>query len=65
MMTTNKYSAASYDAFLSAYYNMVAKPTLPQKKFREIVLVQVNPKPDEDIIEFSLGTNKYISLNKL
>ena len=55
-MTTKKFiPALGYD-FLSEYYDLAIKLTMPEKKFRNKLIDFVNPVADEKILEFGFGT---------
>jgi len=47
--------ALGYD-FLTAYYDVVIKITMPEKKFRGILVEHINPSVNEHILEFGFGT---------
>lgn len=47
--------ALGYD-FLSEYYDLTIKITMPEKKFRSKLIDFVNPLSGESILEFGFGT---------
>ncbi|MBA4853443.1 class I SAM-dependent methyltransferase [Emticicia sp. BO119] len=55
--------ALGYD-FLTAYYDLVVKLTMPEKKFRSILVKEINPMPNEKILEFGFGTGQNLLLVK-
>ena len=55
--------ALGYD-FLSAYYDLAIKLTMPEKKFRDILIEKLNPEDDEEILEFGFGTGQNLILAK-
>ena len=63
-MTTEKFiPALGYD-FLTEYYDLAIKITMPEKKFRNKLIDIVNPKVDEKILEFGFGTAQNIIILK-
>ena len=63
-MTTKKFiPALGYD-FLSEYYDLAIKLTMPEKKFRNKLIDFVNPVADEKILEFGFGTAENIIILK-
>jgi ubiquinone/menaquinone biosynthesis C-methylase UbiE len=61
-MEQQKYiPALGYD-FLTAYYDLAIKLTMPEKKFRELLVEQINPQNDEKILEFGFGTGQNLIL---
>ncbi|GGC91027.1 hypothetical protein GCM10011508_17790 [Flavobacterium lutivivi] len=63
-MTTKKFiPALGYD-FLSDYYDLAIKLTMPEKKFRNKLIDIVNPIGNEKILEFGFGTAQNIILLK-
>ncbi len=63
MSTTKFIPALGYD-FLSDYYDLAIKLTMPEKKFRNRLVDFVNPKEDEKILEFGFGTAQNIIILK-
>ncbi len=63
MSTTKFIPALGYD-FLSDYYDLAIKITMPEKKFRNRLVDFVNPRGDEKIIEFGFGTAQNIIILK-
>ena len=61
--TTSFIPALGYD-FLTAYYDMAIKLTMPEKKFRRILVESINPQDDESILEFGFGTGQNLILVK-
>lgn len=55
--------ALGYD-FLTAYYDLAIRLTMPEKKFRKILVDEVEPKPNERILEFGFGTAQNLILAK-
>lgn len=61
-MENKKYiPALGYD-FLTAYYDMVIKITMPEKKFRMLLVEEINPQANERILEFGFGTGQNLLL---
>jgi ubiquinone/menaquinone biosynthesis C-methylase UbiE len=50
-----------YD-FLTAYYDLAIKITMPEKKFRKLLIKEINPKADERVLEFGFGTGQNLLL---
>ena len=63
MSKTKFIPALGYD-FLSDYYDLAIKITMPEKKFRNRLVDFVNPKEDEKIVEFGFGTAQNIIILK-
>ena len=61
--TTSFIPALGYD-FLTAYYDMAIKLTMPEKKFRRILVESIYPQDDESILEFGFGTGQNLILVK-
>ena len=61
-MKQKKYTPALGYDFLTAYYNLAIKITMPEKKFRKLLVEEVNPKPNEHILEFGFGTGQNLVL---
>lgn len=57
MSTTKFIPALGYD-FLSDYYDLAIKLTMPEKKFRNKLVDLVNPQKNEKILEFGLEPRK-------
>lgn len=55
--------ALGYD-FLSEYYDLTIKLTMPEKKFRSKLIDFVNPLSGESILEFGFGTAQNLILLK-
>lgn len=55
--------ALGYD-WLSNFYDLTIKLTMPEKKFRNRLLQHLNPQPQEQILEFGFGTAQNILLAK-
>jgi len=53
--------ALGYD-FLTAYYDLVIKLTMPERKFRYLLVREVAPQTDEQILEFGFGTGSNLLL---
>lgn len=63
-MEKQKYiPALGYD-FLSDYYDLAIKLTMPESKFREKLVDWVDPQPGEHILEFGFGTAANLVLLK-
>lgn len=61
-MEQKKYiPALGYD-FLTAYYDLAIKITMPEKKFRRLLVEEINPKDNEHILEFGFGTGQNLLL---
>ncbi|MDZ4846187.1 MAG: class I SAM-dependent methyltransferase [Chitinophagales bacterium] len=64
-MTEQKFiPALGYD-FLSEYYDLTIKLTMPEKKFRKKLMDWINPLSGESILEFGIGTAQNIILLKM
>ena len=63
MSTTKFIPVLGYD-FLSDYYDLAIKITMPEKKIRNRLVDFVNPKEDEKILEFGFGTAQNIIILK-
>lgn len=61
--TTSYIPALGYD-FLTAYYDLAIKLTMPEKKFRRILIEEINPQDGELILEFGFGTGQNLILVK-
>lgn len=55
--------ALGYD-FLTAYYDLTIKLTMPEKKFRRLLVEEINPQDGEKILEFGFGTGRNLLLMK-
>lgn len=63
-MTEQKFiPALGYD-FLSEYYDLTIKLTMPENKFRNKLIDWVNPYAGESILEFGFGTAQNLILLK-
>lgn len=63
-MEQQKYiPALGYD-FLTAYYDLAIKITMPEKKFRALLIDELNPQDNETILEFGFGTGQNLILAK-
>ncbi len=61
-MENKKYiPALGYD-FLTAYYDLAIKITMPEKKFRRLLVEEINPQANEQILEFGFGTGQNLIL---
>ena len=61
-MEQKKYiPALGYD-FLTAYYDLAIKITMPERKFRRLLVEEINPKENEHILEFGFGTGQNLVL---
>ena len=56
--------ALGYD-FLTGLYDLAIKLTMPEKKFRNRLIHEVNPKSGEKILEFGFGTGQNLVVGKL
>ncbi len=63
MSETKFIPALGYD-FLSDYYDLAIKVTMPEKKFRNRLIDFVDPKEKEKILEFGFGTAQNIIILK-
>ena len=63
MSTTKFIPALGYD-FLSDYYDLAIKITMPEKKFRNRLIDFVNPNENDKILEFGFGTAQNIIILK-
>ena len=55
--------ALGYD-FLTAWYDLTIKLTMPENKFRGLLVEAVNPQKGEKILEFGFGTGQNLLLVK-
>jgi ubiquinone/menaquinone biosynthesis C-methylase UbiE len=63
-MEQQKYiPALGYD-FLTVYYDLAIKLTMPEKKFRGLLINELNPQENETILEFGFGTGQNLILAK-
>jgi ubiquinone/menaquinone biosynthesis C-methylase UbiE len=63
-MTDKKFiPALGYD-FLTMYYDLAIKLTMPEKKFRRLLVDNINPQDKEVILEFGFGTGQNLVLVK-
>ncbi len=61
-MVKKKYiPALGYD-FLTAYYDLAVKITMPEEKLRRLLVEEINPKENEHILEFGFGTGQNLLL---
>lgn len=56
--------ALGYD-FLTTFYDLAIKITMPEKKFRAILIDELDPKDNESILEFGFGTGQNLVLAKI
>jgi ubiquinone/menaquinone biosynthesis C-methylase UbiE len=64
MQTPQTYIPALGYNFLTAYYDLAIKLTMPEKKFRRLLVDIVKPKPNEKVLEFGFGTAQNLLLVK-
>lgn len=63
-MEKQKYiPALGYD-FLTVFYDLAIKLTMPEKKFRGLLIDEINPQDNEIILEFGFGTGQNLILAK-
>lgn len=62
MDSQKKYTPALGYDFLTAYYDMAIKITMPEKKFRALLIDELNPQDNETILEFGFGTGQNLIL---
>ena len=55
--------ALGYD-FLTGWYDLTIKVTMPERKFRRLLVEQIDPQPGEKILEFGYGTGANLLLVK-
>jgi ubiquinone/menaquinone biosynthesis C-methylase UbiE len=55
--------ALGYD-FLTGVYDWAIKLTMPEKKFRAILIAEISPQTNEKILEFGFGTGQNLILLK-
>ena len=55
--------ALGYD-FLTGWYDLTIKLTMPERKFRRLLVEQIDPQPGEKILEFGYGTGANLLLVK-
>lgn len=63
-MVNEKFTPALGYDFLTAFYDLTIKLTMPEKKFRGLLVEAVNPQQDEKILEFGFGTGQNLLLVK-
>lgn len=63
-MSETKFIPALGYEFLSDYYDLAIKVTMPEKKFRNRLIDFVDPKEKEKILEFGFGTAQNIIILK-
>jgi len=56
--------ALGYD-FLTVFYDLTIKLTMPEKKFRNRLVQEINPQAGENILEFGYGTGQNLLIAKL
>ncbi|MDI9341899.1 MAG: class I SAM-dependent methyltransferase [Sediminibacterium sp.] len=62
MENQQKYIPALGYNFLTAYYDLAIKITMPEKKFRRFLVEETNPQANEQILEFGFGTGQNLIL---
>ena len=55
--------ALGYD-WLTGMYDLTIKLTMPETKFRNRLISEVNPQNDEKILEFGFGTGQNLIIGK-
>ena len=55
--------ALGYD-WLTGMYDLTIKLTMPERKFRNRLINEINPKINEEILEFGFGTGQNLILGK-
>ena len=55
--------ALGYD-FLTMYYDLAIKLTMPEKKFRRLLVENINPQDKDHVLEFGFGTGQNLILVK-
>jgi len=55
--------ALGYD-WLTGMYDLTIKLTMPEKKFRNRLMDEVNPQVEEEILEFGFGTGQNLIIGK-
>ncbi len=63
-MEQKKYIPALGYKFLTAYYDLVIKITMPEKKFRSLLVEEIKPNGIEHILEFGFGTGQNLIIVK-
>lgn len=63
-MTDKKFIPALGYNFLTAYYDLAIKLTMPETKFRSLVIQELNPQDNETVLEFGFGTGQNLILAK-
>ena len=61
-MENQKYTPALGYGFLTAYYDLAIKITMPEKKFRRLLVEEIDPQDEEQILEFGFGTGQNLLL---
>ena len=62
MINPNKFIPALGYNFLTEYYDLAIKVTMPEQKIRHLLLEMLNPQPTEKILEFGFGTGSNLVL---
>lgn len=63
-MSDKKFIPALGFDFLTIYYDLAIKLTMPEKKFRRLLVEIINPLDNETILEFGFGTGQNLILVK-
>lgn len=61
-MENRKFTPALGYEFLTDYYDLVIKITMPEKQFRKLLVEAINPQANEQILEFGFGTGQNLLL---
>lgn len=61
-MEQQKYTPALGYDLLTAYYDLAIKITMPEKKFRTLLVEEIKPQANEHILEFGFGTGQNLLL---
>lgn len=61
-MDNKKFTPALGYDFLTIYYDFAIKLTMPEKKYRGLLIDELNPQNNETILEFGFGTGQNLIL---
>jgi ubiquinone/menaquinone biosynthesis C-methylase UbiE len=64
MTTAKEFTPALGYDFLTDWYDWAIKLTMPERKFRSLLVSQLDPQPGEKILEFGFGTGANLLLVK-
>jgi len=64
MGTRKNFIPALGHDFLTVWYDATIRLTMPERKFRSLLVEQIDPQPEEKILEFGFGTGANLLLVK-